>query len=131
MQAYTHAHIHKHARARAHTHTISCICVAGDIVQLARQFECLLHESHAQLYYHLLTLGVAPLKLVFNWIVFVFVGYLEVDQIMAVWDRILGEVLGCVLVLTVTDRYTFILTAAWGRILDKNARRVSSAVPWY
>ena len=62
----------------------------GDIIQLARQFEVILHETHPRLVYHLLALGASPLKLVFNWIVFIFVGYLEVDQIMAVWDRVLA-----------------------------------------
>lgn len=40
--------------------------------------------------YHLNHLGISPLKTAFPWIVFMFVGVLEVDQIFLLWDRILG-----------------------------------------
>ncbi|EKX50999.1 hypothetical protein GUITHDRAFT_103588 [Guillardia theta CCMP2712] len=62
----------------------------GDIMQLARQFESLLQETNTLLYHHILSKGVHPLKLAFNWIVFVFAGYLDVDQVLTVWDRILA-----------------------------------------
>jgi len=58
-----------------------CLADQGDIIQLSRQFESLLQETHPQLYYHLLSLGAPPLKLVFNWIVFAFAGFLDVDQV--------------------------------------------------
>jgi len=62
----------------------------GDILQLARQFESILQETNAELFYHLLSIGVPPLKVAFNWIVFAFAGYLEPDQILALWDRVLA-----------------------------------------
>lgn len=40
--------------------------------------------------YHLGQLGISPLKTVFPWIMFCFVGVLEVDQIYLLWDRIIG-----------------------------------------
>ena len=69
-------------------HTVSS--QTGDILQLSRQFEAVFQESHPHVYYHLLAIAAPPLKLVFNWIVFAFAGYLEVGQVMALWDRILA-----------------------------------------
>lgn len=40
--------------------------------------------------YHLNTLGISPLRVAFPWIFYSFIGYLEVDQIFLLWDRILG-----------------------------------------
>jgi hypothetical protein len=36
------------------------------------------------------SLGISPLKTAFNWIFYAFVGYLEIDQIYLLFDRILG-----------------------------------------
>jgi len=69
-------------------HTVSS--GTGDILQLSRQFEVVLQETNPALYFHLLEKGLPPLRIAFNWIVFGFAGYLEVDQILALWDRILA-----------------------------------------
>lgn len=40
--------------------------------------------------YHLSNLGIQPIKIAYPWIAHCFVGFLEVDQIYLLWDRILG-----------------------------------------
>ena len=40
--------------------------------------------------FHLNQLNVNPVKTAFNWMIYAFVGILEVDQIYLLWDRILG-----------------------------------------
>ena len=39
---------------------------------------------------HLVKLGVSPLSIAFPWIQFAFAGYLEVQQVLLLWDRIIG-----------------------------------------
>ena len=33
---------------------------------------------------------VDPLRIAFNWIFYAFCGYLEIDQVLILWDRIIG-----------------------------------------
>ena len=40
--------------------------------------------------YHLSQLGISPLKTAFPWMLYCFVGYIEVDQIYLIFDRIIG-----------------------------------------
>lgn len=40
--------------------------------------------------YHLQQLGISPLKTVFPWMMYMFVGYFEVDQLYLIFDRIIG-----------------------------------------
>jgi hypothetical protein len=42
------------------------------------------------LYEHLVKLGVHPLQLAFPWIRFAFAQYLDAEQVLLLWDRILG-----------------------------------------
>ncbi|CAG04574.1 unnamed protein product, partial [Tetraodon nigroviridis] len=60
------------------------------IVSLCLQFECLLQTYLPQLFYHLRQLGAQPLRIAFKWIVRAFSGYLSTDQLLILWDRILG-----------------------------------------
>ena len=62
----------------------------GCILHLARQFEHALQEACPELFFHLVRVGAAPLKLVFSWLFFAFTGVLEVDQVLAVWDLVLA-----------------------------------------
>ncbi|TWW63040.1 TBC1 domain family member 19, partial [Takifugu flavidus] len=60
------------------------------IVSLCLQFECLLQTYLPQLFYHLRQVGAQPLRIAFKWIVRAFSGYLSTDQLLLLWDRILG-----------------------------------------
>lgn len=60
------------------------------IISLCKLFEDLLQMFEPEVCYHLNQLGISPLKTAFPWIFYAFVGYLDVDQIYLVWDRILG-----------------------------------------
>lgn len=39
---------------------------------------------------HLLSLGVAPLRIAFPWIRYAFSGYLEIREVLLLWDRVIG-----------------------------------------
>ncbi|TRY56636.1 hypothetical protein DNTS_011043, partial [Danionella cerebrum] len=53
-------------------------------------FERLLQTHLPQLFYHLREIGAQPLRIAFKWIVRAFSGYLSTDQLLLLWDRILG-----------------------------------------
>ncbi|XP_051573680.1 TBC1 domain family member 19-like isoform X2 [Myxocyprinus asiaticus] len=60
------------------------------VVSLCLQFERLLQTHLPQLFYHLREIGAQPLRIAFKWIVRAFSGYLSTDQLLLLWDRILG-----------------------------------------
>ncbi|XP_028330910.1 TBC1 domain family member 19 [Gouania willdenowi] len=60
------------------------------IVSLCLQFEWLLQTHLPQLFYHLRQIGAQPLRIAFKWMVRAFSGYLSTDQLLLLWDRILG-----------------------------------------
>ncbi|XP_076016137.1 TBC1 domain family member 19 [Genypterus blacodes] len=60
------------------------------IVALCLQFERLLQTHLPQLFYHLRQIGAQPLRIAFKWMVRAFSGYLSTDQLLLLWDRILG-----------------------------------------
>ncbi|KAJ8397705.1 hypothetical protein AAFF_G00433940 [Aldrovandia affinis] len=60
------------------------------IVSLCLQFEKLLQTHLPQLFYHLREIGAQPLRIAFKWMVRAFSGYLATDQLLLLWDRILG-----------------------------------------
>ncbi|KAM9501058.1 TBC1 domain family member 19 [Clarias gariepinus] len=60
------------------------------IVSLCLQFERLLQTHLPQLFYHLQEIGAQPLRIAFKWMVRAFSGYLSTDQLLLLWDRILG-----------------------------------------
>eukprot|EP00941_MAST-03F_sp_MAST-3F-sp1_P002265 g2265.t1 len=62
----------------------------GSLLWLCRLFEELLLTKRPTIYTHLVSLGVHPLQLAFPWIRFAFVQYLEVEQVLILWDRIFG-----------------------------------------
>ena len=64
-------------------------CIAS--LRLCKLFEDLLQESEPSLFFYLIRFEVSPLTIGFPWIVSGFVGYLAVDQVLHVWDRIIGH----------------------------------------
>jgi len=61
-----------------------------DILGLAKQFETLLMEVNPALFFHLNSIEVEPLSVAFSWIFYGFCGYLENDQVLCLWDRLVG-----------------------------------------
>uniref|UniRef100_A0A674F1T3 TBC1 domain family, member 19 n=1 Tax=Salmo trutta TaxID=8032 RepID=A0A674F1T3_SALTR len=66
------------------------VCTVCGIVSLCLQFERLLQTHLPQLFYHLREIGAQPLRIAFKWMVRAFSGYLSTDQLLLLWDRILG-----------------------------------------
>ncbi|CAM9941532.1 unnamed protein product [Scytosiphon promiscuus] len=62
----------------------------GMLLRLLKLFESLVQRHHPRLVLKLLELGVQPLQLAMPWIQFGFVTYLEADQVLLLWDRLLG-----------------------------------------
>ena len=42
------------------------------------------------LFFHLKSVGAAPLKIAFKWFMRAFSGYLEADQLLILWDRMVA-----------------------------------------
>ncbi len=62
----------------------------GTLLQTCATFEHLLSTVQPRLYLHLVKIGVNPLHIALPWIQLGFVGILEVDQILILWDRLFG-----------------------------------------
>jgi hypothetical protein len=60
------------------------------LLPLCRMFEELLQAHEPKVFFHLLKLGVHPLQIAFPWIQLAFTGYFEVEQVLLLWDRIIG-----------------------------------------
>ncbi|XP_077357618.1 TBC1 domain family member 19 isoform X2 [Festucalex cinctus] len=69
-------------------HAVSSAC--SGIVSLCLLFERLLQTHLPQLFYHLRQIGAQPLRIAFKWMIRAFSGYLCTDQLLFLWDRILG-----------------------------------------
>nr|XP_061816228.1 TBC1 domain family member 19-like isoform X2 [Nerophis lumbriciformis] len=69
-------------------HSVSS--ATSGIVSLCLLFERLLQTHLPQLFYHLRQMGAQPLRIAFKWMVRAFSGYLSTDQLLFLWDRILG-----------------------------------------
>ncbi|XP_066576084.1 TBC1 domain family member 19 isoform X2 [Amia ocellicauda] len=63
---------------------------SSGIVSLCLHFETLLQTHLPQLFYHLREIGAQPLRIAFKWMVRAFSGYLATDQLLLLWDRVLG-----------------------------------------
>ena len=63
---------------------------APGIISLCKSFEDMLQTAEPELFFHLTNIGAPPLRVAFSWIHLAFVGYLEADQILLLWDRVLG-----------------------------------------
>ena len=67
--------------------------ISGDrntLLYVCKTFENLLASLHPRLFIHLLNLGVNPLHVAFPWMHLSFAGYFEVDQLLILWDRVIG-----------------------------------------
>ncbi|KAI6657960.1 TBC1 domain family member 19 [Oopsacas minuta] len=62
----------------------------NSILSLSKHFEMLLIEKHPMLFLHLISCGIQPLKFAFRWMTCAFAGYLEAEQVLLLWDRIIG-----------------------------------------
>lgn len=71
----------------------------GTLVHVCATFESLLMACHPTLFLHMVKIGVQPLLIAMPWLQFGFVGLLEVDQILHLWDRIIGYDDTCLLAL--------------------------------
>ena len=61
------------------------------IAYLCIAFENFLKQSDAYLYFHLHhSMELPPAKLAYRWIIYAFVGILEPDQVLLLWDRMVG-----------------------------------------
>lgn len=63
---------------------------SNTLLTVCKTFESLLASTNMQLLLHLNNIGVQPLKIVFSWLQLGFVGTLEVDQVLILWDRVIG-----------------------------------------
>jgi len=53
-------------------------------------FEDVLQQKNPTLVLHLKSIKAEPLKLAYKWILYAFSGYLDPDQVLLLWDRIVG-----------------------------------------
>ncbi|KAJ9444733.1 hypothetical protein DIPPA_25431 [Diplonema papillatum] len=63
----------------------------GENIQtLCKLFERLVQAYNPEVAFHCVSVGLNPLEVVFPWIFTAFSGYLEVEQVLHLWDRILA-----------------------------------------
>ena len=60
------------------------------LLSLCCLFEDILQQKNPALVLHLKSIKVEPLKLAYKWILYAFSGYLDPDQVLLLWDRIIG-----------------------------------------
>jgi hypothetical protein len=61
-----------------------------NIIGLCCLFESLMFSKNPELFQYIILLGSHPLKLAFPWITSAFAGYLSIDQLLLLWDLIIG-----------------------------------------
>eukprot|EP01031_Cornospumella_fuschlensis_P026974 gene26974-32589_t len=79
------------------------------LLGLCASFESLLMEAQPRLFLHLVGLGLQPLKVAFPWMQLAFIGLLEIDQLLHLWERVLG--FGDPLLLSVAAAGVFVYRA--------------------
>ena len=62
----------------------------GTLLSLCQQFEELLQTHDPHLFFHMIQLGVHPLRVALPWIQFAFVPLLDPAEVLVLWDRVLG-----------------------------------------
>ena len=62
----------------------------GELLHVAKTFEDLLFALNPSLFLHLLSIGVDPLQVAFPWIHLAFSNVLEAEQLLLLWDRLVG-----------------------------------------
>ncbi|TGZ64998.1 hypothetical protein CRM22_006089 [Opisthorchis felineus] len=63
---------------------------SSGILGLCVLFERLLQAREPQVFFHLRSHGIQPVRFVFKWLMRAFSGFLTPDQVLLLWDRILG-----------------------------------------
>jgi hypothetical protein len=64
---------------------------ASSLPPLCALFENLLKEKDAALFHYMShTLGIQPLKVAYRWILYAFVGVLGINEVLLLWDRMIG-----------------------------------------
>ncbi|XP_075255661.1 TBC1 domain family member 19-like [Convolutriloba macropyga] len=61
------------------------------VLAVSALFESLLMSLSPNLFFHLKSIGSAPLKIAFKWLMRAFSGYLEADQLLILWDRMIAH----------------------------------------
>ena len=61
-----------------------------NLLRLARMFERLLATHQPDLVMHLHQLGIVPLAMALPWMARAFAGFLPPEQVLVLWDRIIG-----------------------------------------
>ncbi|RLN74905.1 hypothetical protein BBJ28_00015186 [Nothophytophthora sp. Chile5] len=62
----------------------------GTILPLCKLFEELVVRSSPAAVFHLLNIGLKPLDIAFPWIQSAFSGVLDIEQVLLLWDRVVG-----------------------------------------
>ncbi|KAG7378737.1 hypothetical protein PHYPSEUDO_009713 [Phytophthora pseudosyringae] len=62
----------------------------GTILPLCKLFEDLVVRSSPAAVFHLINIGLKPLDIAFPWIQSAFSGVLDIDQVLLLWDRVIG-----------------------------------------
>ncbi|KAL7685980.1 putative Rab-GTPase-TBC domain-containing protein [Plasmopara halstedii] len=62
----------------------------ASILTLCKLFEDLVARSNPAVFFHLLNVGVKPLDIAFPWIQSAFSSLLDIDQVLLLWDRVIG-----------------------------------------
>lgn len=105
-----------YCRYLSRLHTIST--QPGTLLPLCALFEGLVFTVVPHVSFHLAELGaeVAPLRIAFPWIVRGFVGFLRADQVLALWDRVIGfdstEIIAVLAAAVFVFRARLVLNAA-------------------
>jgi hypothetical protein len=60
------------------------------LLHVVKTFEELLFALHPGLFLHLLSIGVDPLQVAFPWIHLAFSNVLDAEQLLLLWDRLVG-----------------------------------------
>ncbi|OQS03927.1 hypothetical protein THRCLA_03790 [Thraustotheca clavata] len=62
----------------------------NSILGLCKSFETVIVRTIPNVVYHLVQHGIAPIAIAFPWIQSGFSGILEIDQVLLLWDRVIG-----------------------------------------
>eukprot|EP00050_Salpingoeca_kvevrii_P021866 m.116885 g.116885 ORF g.116885 m.116885 type:complete len:485 (-) comp9511_c0_seq14:56-1510(-) len=97
-----------------HLHTVSSHPMS--ILRLSQKFEVWLQAHQPRLFLHFKAIGVQPLSIALPWMTSLFVGFLEIEQILLLFDRIIGfdslDVLPILAVAIFAFRRTSLLQAS-------------------
>lgn len=62
----------------------------GSLLHVCKTFENLLATLNPKLFFHLLSLNIQPLRVAFSWLQLSFISFFEIDQLLILWDRVIG-----------------------------------------